>query len=247
MKPVDLVPFRDAASKLEMSELHLLARLSGLNMTVALPLFEAFETIAVAFSPMGDERPLEADYRKMPFYSRFDYATPVPVESGSRRRIHVPWLFCETDLCGAILARHERWRYQNSAVRVVEYENEQVAYFLSSDFWVEITPTSTERLFLDAADVESLKAGEAPKPAPRKPDHEQVTFWHESDYLSYLNTASAMFWGKASPGDKTTHPKESEIVEWLTTRESAMTPSLAKKAATIIRPKWAADGRPPSK
>lgn len=65
---------------------------------------------------------------------------------------------------------------------------------------------------------------------------------HVSDKLSYMNQAAIKFWSNASRSDRSTHPKNNLIEAWLI--EKGFTESLASSAATIIRPDWAAKGRP---
>jgi hypothetical protein len=65
---------------------------------------------------------------------------------------------------------------------------------------------------------------------------------YTSDMLSYLNQASDKFWANALPNETDTHPKNSDVEKWLIERGYSET--LAKKAASIIRPDWASKGRP---
>lgn len=64
-----------------------------------------------------------------------------------------------------------------------------------------------------------------------------------SDQLQFLIQASEKFWSNADPGDRTTHPENSDVVAWLVPK--GFSQSLAEGGATIIRPKWAATGRKP--
>lgn len=64
-----------------------------------------------------------------------------------------------------------------------------------------------------------------------------------SDNLTLLNLAARQFWSNADPEDAGTHPREADVVEWLTKRN--LSQRLAKAAASIIRPSWAAKGRRP--
>lgn len=66
---------------------------------------------------------------------------------------------------------------------------------------------------------------------------------HVSDWLALLNQASRKWWANASKDDPTTHPVKSDVVAWLV--ERGMNESLAKHAATIIRPAWGHVGRKP--
>lgn len=63
--------------------------------------------------------------------------------------------------------------------------------------------------------------------------------------LSLLNQASTKYWASADRNDRDTHPTNAVIAKWLIEREFSET--LANKAATIIRPEWAATGRKPEK
>lgn len=98
-------------------------------------------------------------------------------------------------------------------------------------------------------DIESLLCGElatsqtsqpeivasAPKDKPQS----------KPDKLAVLNQAFLKFWSNADPLDRTTHPNNTDIEKWLIERDYSDT--LAQKAATIIRPKWALTGRKPEK
>jgi hypothetical protein len=76
---------------------------------------------------------------------------------------------------------------------------------------------------------------------------EQTSFHpNTSDKLMYLVQASRKFWGKAEKDDPTTHARNSDVAKWLVD-ERDMSPALAAKAASIIRPEWAFVGRPQEK
>lgn len=64
-----------------------------------------------------------------------------------------------------------------------------------------------------------------------------------SEKLSFLLQASDRFWANAKLGEGDTHPRQEAVQVWL--EERGFSPSLADKAATIIRPDWAKKGRPP--
>ena len=66
---------------------------------------------------------------------------------------------------------------------------------------------------------------------------------HVSDWLALLNQASRKWWANADRCDPTTHPAKSDVVAWLV--DGGMNESLAKHAATIIRPAWGHVGRKP--
>lgn len=65
---------------------------------------------------------------------------------------------------------------------------------------------------------------------------------HVSKMLSFLVQASEKFWENAEEGEPDTHPKNIDVEKWLI--ERGYSESLARKAATIIRPEWASKGRP---
>lgn len=66
---------------------------------------------------------------------------------------------------------------------------------------------------------------------------------HVSDKLAKLNQAAAKFWGNADRDDRGTHPDNATVAAWLVPQ--GFSPTLADKAATIIRPEWAPTGRKP--
>lgn len=66
---------------------------------------------------------------------------------------------------------------------------------------------------------------------------------HYSDKLAILNQAADRFWKNAKRLDRETHPLNAEIEGWLV--ERGFSSSLAKSAATIVRPDWAPVGRKP--
>ncbi len=68
---------------------------------------------------------------------------------------------------------------------------------------------------------------------------------HVSDKLARMNQASLRFWGNADRDDRGTHPDNAMVADWLINEEKSFTQTLADKAATIIRPKWAPTGRKP--
>lgn len=72
---------------------------------------------------------------------------------------------------------------------------------------------------------------------------EKVENFH-SDELQYLKQASRIFWGASSViEDKTsTHPKIKKVATWLM-ENAGMSESVAKTAASIIRPSFAKPGR----
>lgn len=66
-----------------------------------------------------------------------------------------------------------------------------------------------------------------------------------SDKLMLLIQAARRFWENALPEDRGTHPINEKVAEWLV--EHGLHASLAQRAATIIRPKWAGTGRKPGR
>jgi hypothetical protein len=67
---------------------------------------------------------------------------------------------------------------------------------------------------------------------------------NESEQLRVLRLAAQMFWANANRDDKTTHPKNAKVEEWLKANPRNFNARLATAGATLIRPKWAARGRP---
>jgi hypothetical protein len=61
--------------------------------------------------------------------------------------------------------------------------------------------------------------------------------------LATLNNTAHKFWANADKDDKDTHPKQQDVISWL--KSQGFSDISAKQGATIIRPKWAADGRRP--
>ncbi len=66
---------------------------------------------------------------------------------------------------------------------------------------------------------------------------------HVSDKLAKMNQAAAKFWANAARDDRGTHPDNATVAAWLV--QQGFSSTLAKKAATIIRPEWAPTGRKP--
>lgn len=66
-----------------------------------------------------------------------------------------------------------------------------------------------------------------------------------SDFLQYMKQAAGMFWGHAKvvKAKPETHPKTQDIEDWFVEKE--MSKTLAKAAASLIRPSFAGKGRPP--
>jgi len=66
---------------------------------------------------------------------------------------------------------------------------------------------------------------------------------HVSDKLARMNQASTRFWSNADSDDRGTHPDNATVAAWLV--QQGFSPTLADKAATIIRPEWVPTGRKP--
>ncbi|WP_285412884.1 hypothetical protein [Variovorax sp. efr-133-TYG-130] len=66
-----------------------------------------------------------------------------------------------------------------------------------------------------------------------------------SDFLQYMKQAAVIFWGHAKvvKAKPETHPKTQDIEDWFVEKEMSRT--LAKAAASLIRPSFAGKGRPP--
>lgn len=68
---------------------------------------------------------------------------------------------------------------------------------------------------------------------------------HISENLAILNKAAHKFWANADKDDKETHPKKQDVIDWL--KLQGFSKISAEQGAVIIRPEWAAIGRPPEK
>lgn len=66
---------------------------------------------------------------------------------------------------------------------------------------------------------------------------------HVSEKLAKMIQASTKFWSNADRDDRGTHPDNARVAAWLV--QQGFSPTLADKAATIIRPEWAPSGRKP--
>lgn len=71
----------------------------------------------------------------------------------------------------------------------------------------------------------------------------QTSHTNFSDKLAKMNRASMKFWSNADRDDRGTHPDNATVAAWLVSH--GFSPTLANKAATIIRPEWAPVGRKP--
>lgn len=89
-----------------------------------------------------------------------------------------------------------------------------------------------EETIIDA----SNKSGKPTTPTDRE---------YISERLTKLNRAAHKFWSDADRNERDTHPGNDLVSAWLTSQ--GFSPTLADKAATIIRPEWAPSGRKPEK
>lgn len=80
------------------------------------------------------------------------------------------------------------------------------------------------------------------RPVEEKPPS-LATQANRSDKLMTMLQAANRFWAKADRDRPDTHPKNATVSEWLVTQ--GFSPTLANKAATILRPDWAPTGRKP--
>jgi hypothetical protein len=64
-----------------------------------------------------------------------------------------------------------------------------------------------------------------------------------SDKLVRMNQAAEKFWANASRNERDTHPDNAEVAAWF--EKKGFSATLARKAATLIRPEWAPTGRKP--
>jgi hypothetical protein len=64
-----------------------------------------------------------------------------------------------------------------------------------------------------------------------------------SDKLAIMIQAAEKFWANASRNERDTHPDNAVVAAWF--EKKGFSATLAKKAATLIRPEWAPTGRKP--
>lgn len=64
-----------------------------------------------------------------------------------------------------------------------------------------------------------------------------------SEEFRILNDAHKKYWGNADKSEKDTHPKNNDVAKWLM-KNGFKGKEKADYAASIIRPEWAAPGRP---
>jgi hypothetical protein len=113
------------------------------------------------------------------------------------------------------------------------------------DWWVEFW-TVRGISVLPQADDPARKAPASHKPSGTTEIDELTTVIgraHVSDKLAKMNQAAAKYWGNADRNDRGTHPTNTTVAAWLI--QQGFSPTLADKAATIIRPEWAPTGRKP--
>lgn len=103
----------------------------------------------------------------------------------------------------------------------------------------EFTP-SIDEMVVQTADLLGLVSA----PKEHQANHGAVhSGAHVSNKLALLNQAATRFWANADRDDRATHRANKEVVSWLVDR--GYKPTLAEKAASIIRPEWAPVGRKP--
>jgi hypothetical protein len=64
-----------------------------------------------------------------------------------------------------------------------------------------------------------------------------------SEKLARMNQAAEKFWANADRNQRDTHPDNAKVAAWF--EKHGFSPTLASKAATLIRPEWAPTGRKP--
>lgn len=69
---------------------------------------------------------------------------------------------------------------------------------------------------------------------------------NESDELRWAILASSKWWKNVDRDDKTTHPDNDTVADWLRENHD-FGPTAADRIATLVRPAWAAKGRPSQK
>lgn len=112
---------------------------------------------------------------------------------------------------------------------------------VSASFIFEPAEISTDDVYVFAADIGRTSNNLDPHIDEAVPMFNSPSA--KSNKLSFLNQASQKFWGNADPDDRTTHPDNDAVAVWL--EGKGYSASLAQKAASIIRPDWAAVGRKP--
>jgi hypothetical protein len=110
----------------------------------------------------------------------------------------------------------------------------------NNDNILEYYPLSQKpkNLFIRSNEIEKFLSKK--RQPPQKPTIFEINNF-KSDKFSILCQAAQRFWSNADKNDKTTHPDNASVTKWLIERGYSET--LAEKAATILRPEWAATGR----
>jgi len=127
--------------------------------------------------------------------------------------------------------RHEIWTFRLCESRVDEPSS------------IEVTP---QLLFIVAPELERFKKGGTSNPVEPERERskgEKASNSNKPDKLALLNQAFWNFWANATMNERGTHPDNADVAAWLENR--GYSSSLAKKAASIIRPEWAPAGRKP--
>lgn len=107
-------------------------------------------------------------------------------------------------------------------------------------------PIGRDGVYLKREDVERIQShglaekqrGRWPEGTPKSPGRQ-----HWSDDLMKMIQAARKFWELASPDDPTSQASNDEVAAWL--EQQGMTRSRAERAASLIRPSWAHNGRKP--
>jgi hypothetical protein len=108
---------------------------------------------------------------------------------------------------------------------------------------IEVTP---QLIFIVAPELERFKKGGASYPVDPVRERNltvKSSNQNRSDKLAALNQAFWKFWANANQKERSTHPDNTDVAGWLENR--GYSSSMAKKAASIIRPEWAPTGRKP--
>jgi hypothetical protein len=99
-------------------------------------------------------------------------------------------------------------------------------------------------IFIKCSDVERIKVQGTLAPKESAKEEQAVhSRAHISGKLAKMNQAATKFWANADRHDRGTHPYNSTVARWLESQD--FSPTLAEKAATIIRPEWVPTGRKP--
>ena len=108
------------------------------------------------------------------------------------------------------------------------------------------------KLIILASDIQKLETQKTNQvvygiEALESPDKQIIDCQQDyiSNNLKILNDAAYKFWSNADPNQKDTHPTNQQVGDWL--KEEGFSEASATQGAVIIRPKWAAKGRPSTK